>query len=118
MTEQYAEYKSVRQAELAKQKEMQREIDWLIKKIDLTCEKLIQTHEHLVNSQEEYTVMQEERDWVQKELGSMQVQFTKNCSMLGAQKQDKLIEKKRAQHVKLLDKLQTVNKKMLVWENN
>ena len=62
MTEQYAEYKSVRQAELAKQKEMQREIDWLIKKIDLTCEKLIQTHEHLVNSQEEYTVMQEERD--------------------------------------------------------
>ena len=55
--------------------------------------------------------MQEELDQVKKKLGSMQVQLTKERSMLGAQKQDKLIEKERAQRFKLLDELQEVNKK-------
>ena len=34
MTEQYGEWKSVRQAELAKQKEMQKKIDYLCRKLD------------------------------------------------------------------------------------
>ena len=54
--------------------------------------------------------MQEELDWVKEELGSTQVQLTKERSMLGAQEQDKLIEGERAQRFKLLDELREVNK--------
>ena len=54
--------------------------------------------------------MQEKLDQVKEELGSTQVQLTKEHSMLGAQEQDKLIKKERAQRFELLDELQEVNK--------
>ena len=58
--------------------------------------------------------MQEELDQVKKKLGSMQVQLTKERSMLGAQEQNKLIEGERAQRFKLLDELREVNKENAV----
>ena len=103
MTEQYAEWKSVGQTELAKQKKMQKEIDRRNKKLERTSQELDwasqnldQTHQQLVDSREEYSGIQKELDRVQKELRSTQIQLTKERSMLGAQKQDKLIEKERA----------------------
>ena len=54
--------------------------------------------------------MQKKLDQVKKKLKSTQVQLTKERSMLGAQKQSKLIERKRAQRFELLDELQKVNK--------
>ena len=110
MTEQYAQWKSVGQAKLAKQKEMQKEIDWLSRKLGRTSQELDQTNEQLVTSQNKYTGMQEKLDRVKKELESTQVQLTKKRSMLGAQEQDKLIEGDRAQRFKLLDELRAVNK--------
>ena len=110
MTEQYAQWKSVGRAELAKQKEMQKEIDWLSRKLGRTSQELDQTNKRLVTSRDKYTGMQEELDRVKEELGSTQVQLTKKRSMLGAQEQDKLIERERAQRFELLDELQEVNK--------
>ena len=62
MTEQYAQWKSVGRAELAKQKEMQKEIDWLSRKLGRTSQELDQTNKQLVTSQDKYTGMQEELD--------------------------------------------------------
>ena len=62
MTEQYAKWKSMRQAELAKQKEMQKKIDWLSRKLDWTSQDLDQTYQQLVNLWEKYLVMQKELD--------------------------------------------------------
>ena len=62
MTEQYAEWKSVEQAKLAKQKKMQKKIDWLGKKLDRTSQELDQTHQQLVSSQDKYTDMQKKLD--------------------------------------------------------
>ena len=53
MSEQYAEWKSVGQAELAKQKKMQKEADWLNKKLDRTSQELDQTRKRLVNLRKE-----------------------------------------------------------------
>ena len=62
MTEQYAQWKSVGRAELAKQKEMQKEIDRLSRKLGRTSQELDQTNERLVTSRDEYTGMQKELD--------------------------------------------------------
>ena len=62
MTEQYAQWKSVGRAELTKQKELQKEIDWLSRKLGRTSQELDQTNERLVISQDKYTGMQEELD--------------------------------------------------------
>ena len=111
ITEQYDQWKSVGRAELAKQKEMQKEIDWLSRKLGQTSQELDQTNEQLVTLRDKYTGMQEELDRVKEELRSTQVQLTKERSMLSAQKQDKLIEGERAQRFELLDELRAVNKK-------
>ena len=110
MTEQYAQWKSVGRAELAKQKEMQKEIDRLSRKLDRTSQELDQTYQQLAISRNEYTGMRKELDRVKEELGSTQVQLTKERSMLDAQEQDKLIEGERTQRFKLLDELREVNK--------
>ena len=110
MTEQYAQWNSVKRAKLAKQKKMQKEIDRLSRKLGQTSQELDQTNEQLVTSRDKYTGMQEELDQVKEKLRSTQVQLTKERSMLGAQEQDKLIDGERSQRFELLDELQEVNK--------
>ena len=107
MTKQYAEWKSVGRAELAKQKEMQKEIDQLNRKLDRTSQDLDQTHQQLVSSRDKYTGMQKELDRVKEELGSTQVQLDQRPTLSTSHEQEKVLD---AQRLKLLDKLRTVNK--------
>ena len=90
---------------------MQKEIDWLNKKLGQTCEELDQTHEHLVNSQEEYTAMKKELERVQDDLISTRVQLDKHSMLSTSHKLKKVLEKACAQRAELLDEVQAANKK-------
>ena len=107
MANQYAEWKSVGQAELAKQKKMQKEIDQLNRKLDRAREELDQTYKRLVNSRNKYTGMQEELDRVKKELGSTQIQLDQRPTLSTSHEQEKVLD---TQRLKLLDELRAVNK--------
>ena len=107
MTEQYAEWKSMGRAELAKQKEMQKEADRLSRKLDRTSQELDQTRERLVNSREEYTAMEKQLKRVQEDLLATQAQLNERSMPGASQKQE------HSQRLELLDELREVNKENL-----
>ena len=96
--------------DVAKSQELEKDKERLKKKPDHSCQELDHTHKCLANSQDEYTAMEKELERVREDLLATQAQLDER-SMPGPSQ-----EQEHAQRLELLDELQEVNKKIVIFK--